>query len=82
MSIESTEHFLIHCNLYTEIRFNMFQIINPILESNGLHLPNGGLLMQRLLYGHKTFSVEDNSTVLSATLNYIQNSTRFDLADE
>ena len=40
LSSETTEHFLLHCNLYTEARIIMFQVINPILASNGLRMPN------------------------------------------
>ena len=31
MSTETTEHFLVYCNFYTEERNDKFQAINPIL---------------------------------------------------
>ena len=54
MSIETTEHFLIYCGLYSGVKFNMFQVINPILESNDLNLPKD----RSLVNGHGTLSVE------------------------
>ena len=82
MSSETTEHFLVYCNLFTEVRDSMFQVINPILESNGLILHSGEQLKNLLLYGHDTLSVDNNRTVLTATLKYIHQSMRFELLNE
>ena len=59
----------------------MFQVINPIFESKGLHLPNDDLFAKTLLYGHDTFNVDENKAVLTATLKFIQDSIRFDVAN-
>ena len=56
----------------------MFQVINPILQCNDLNLPNASSHVKFLLYGHETLSAELNTAVLTATVNYIQKSTRFD----
>ena len=69
-----TEHFLIYCG----VRIKIFQVINPILQCNDLNLPNDGSLVKFLLYGHETLSAELNTAVLTATVNYIHKSTRFD----
>ena len=82
MSTETTKHFLVYCNLYTEVRTNMLQVINPLLESYDLRLPNDDLLVNLLLYGHETFSVDDNTAMPTASLNFIHKYTRFDLANE
>ena len=79
MSVETTEHFLIYCNLYTEVRVNLLQVINPILETKNLDLPNNGSLVHFLLYGHANLSAELNTAVLTATITYIHRSDRFDL---
>ena len=81
MAAETTEHFLIQCDRYTDVRINLFQVINPILVSNGLHLPND-MLVKFLLYGDNTISIDDNKAVLAATLKFILKSTRFDLVNE
>ena len=56
----------------------MFQVLNPILLCNDLKLWNDGSLVNFLLYGHETLSAELNTTVITATVNYIHKSTRFD----
>ena len=80
-SPETTEHYLIHCDLYTEPRINMFHVINPILESHGLYL-HGDLLINLLLYGNNTVSYDDNKAILTATLKFIIQSTRFETVNE
>ena len=82
MSAETTAHFLVYCNLFTEARDHMFQTINPILESKGLILPNDDMFVKFLLYGHDNLSVDENTVVLTATLKYIHESTRFELTNE
>ena len=82
MSAETTAHFLVYCNPFTEARDHMFQAINPILESKGLILPCDDMIVNFLLYGHDTLSAEDNSAVLTATLKYIHESTRFEFINE
>ena len=81
VSSETTEHFLIHCGLYTVARHAMLQVINPILASNGLHLQNE-LLANLLLYGNDALTFDENKAVLTATLKFIQKSTRFDIENE
>ena len=76
-SPETTEHYLIHCDLYTEPRINMFHVINPILEFHGLYL-RGDLLINLLLYGNNTVSYDDYKAILTATLKFIIKSTRFE----
>ena len=56
----------------------MILAINSLLESNHLSLPNDVLLVKFLFYGHETLSVEDSIAVLTATLNYMDKSARFD----
>ena len=75
---ETTDHFLLNCNLYTEARHDIFQVVNSILETSGLHLPNNTQVVKLLLYGHETLCVVDNIAVISATLKFIHKSTRFD----
>ena len=60
----------------------MFEVINPILESNGLVLHSDDQLKYFLLYGHDTLSADVNSAVVTATLKYFHESTRFELTNE
>ena len=81
LAAETTEHFLIHCGLYTVARHRMFQVINPILASNALHLQNESLV-KFLLYGDDALTFDENKAVVTSTLKFIHNSTRFDIANE
>ena len=51
------------------MRNNLILAINPLLEANSLSLPTDNLLIKFLLYGDGAFSVEDNTAVLTATLD-------------
>ena len=82
MSSETTAHFLRYCNLFTEARANMYRVINPILTSNDMILRSDDEFVLFLLYGHKTLNVDDNTAVLTASLKYIHETTRFELTDE
>ena len=77
LSAETTDHFLLHCNIYTEMRFVMFQKVNPILQANNLN-PQDLNLTKLLLYGSDVLTCENNRFILIATLEFIRNSKRFD----
>ena len=77
VSAETTQHFLLHCALYTVARNSLFQVVNPILAIHNLHLGNDDL-RKFLLYGNDILTVEENKTVLTETLKFIKSSTRFD----
>ena len=78
MDAETTEHFFFHCVNYIEARNTMKEVINPILVSNNLLLPNDKMVGKFLLYGHEVLSTDENVSVLSATLKYIHDSMRFE----
>ena len=81
-SAETTEHFLLHCDIFTMVRNSMFVVINPILEFNGLRFLEDNRLVMFLLYGHETLHADANKVDLSATLKFIHESNRFELANE
>ena len=81
MSAETTEHFLIHCGLYTIARHGMFQVINPLIALHGLEFQNE-LLANFLLYGDTALSLEENKATLTATLAFIKQSSRFEIENE
>ena len=60
----------------------MFVVINPILEFNGLRFLEDNTFVKFLLYGHETLRADENKVVLSATLQFIHESNRFELANE
>ena len=61
MSIATPENVLIYRDLYAGVRFDMFQVINPILASNDLNLPNDRSLVNFQISGHDTLGVELNT---------------------
>ena len=79
---ETTAHFLFICNLYTEVRNNLLQVIIPLFESRSLVFRNDTLREKFCLYGHDTFSFDENKAVINATLKYIHDSRRFELLND
>ena len=79
---ETTEHFLFYCNRYGEMRINMRSVTDPIIEANGLNIPNDKMLGKFHLYGHETLSYDENKSVLNATLKYIHVTKRFEIDKE
>ena len=79
---ETTEHFLFRCTNYVEARNTMMQVINAILEDKNLHFTNNEMFGKFLLYGHDTFTENENVAVLKATLKYIHDSMRFQPVNE
>ena len=55
----------------------MFQKLNPIFVANNMNLQDLNLV-DLLLYGSDVLSCENNRAILSATLEFIRNSKRFD----
>ena len=63
------------------LKKNLFLVVNPIFESNGLRLPNDDQSVKLLLYSHKTLNEADNTAVLTATLKFIRKSSGVDLVN-
>ena len=75
---ESTDHFLLKCDLYIDERHDLFEVVNPIIENSNLQMTNNNQLVNLLLYGHAKLCERDNIIVISATLTFIQSTGRFD----
>ena len=72
--IESTEHFLLVCPLFTRQRENLFLTINPVLNvkiQNFVSLGNAAKT-QILLYGNEHLNCLENKLILNATIEYIR----------
>ena len=74
---ETTTHFLLHCQYFIEHRRTLFESINPILEKNNLFRLVDKDIVHLLLYGNATFKLEENQTILKATINFIRKTSRF-----
>ena len=75
-SIETTEHFLMHCSDYSNERSVMFDS----LQQHGINLVplNPINLFSTLLYGNLKFDAVQNHTILSITVKFICATGRFD----
>ena len=75
--VEDTEHFLLLCHAYDEVRRDLLNSVDAILRPHGLTNLSNEILLQILLYGHEKLSLDSNTKILEATLKYIQASERF-----
>ena len=82
LNSESTQHFLLKCPNYFELRRSLFEIVNEILQDNNIgniDYLNNGQLLTLLLYGDEKLPLEANKAVLSATINFISKTQRFSI---
>merc|ERR1711973_797109 len=74
-SLESTEHFLMHCSDYSNDRLEMF---NTLIQLDVSLLPlNPKTLYLVLLYGDSMFSTRQNHDILTATIKFTCDTGRF-----
>jgi len=74
-SIETTQHFLMHCSDYSNDRLVMF---NSLLQLDISLLPlKPKTLFKTLLFGDSKFSQNQNHDILSITVKFIQDTGRF-----
>ena len=77
LNVESTEHFLLKCPNYLEHRRKLFETVNQILQAFNVNYPNDCKFLRLLLYGEDKLPLEANKTVLKATINFIDKTSRF-----
>ena len=74
-SIETTEHFLMHCSEYSNERLQMF---NDLLQLDLSLIPlNPSRLLNVLLYGDSRLTSAQNREILSITVKFLCNTERF-----
>ena len=74
-SIETTEHFLMHCSEHSNVRLVMF---NSLLQLDTSLLPLKPLkLLQTLLFGNAELSEIQNRNILNITIEFICDTERF-----
>ena len=79
LTAETSQHYLLHCPMYNELRRELFQKINPILMDNNMRFLDDKNLVRLLLYGHDKFTLQSNQSILKATINFIQRTSRFSI---
>ena len=73
---ENTNHFLLHCHNYDNLRLTLMNDLN-IIDTTISSL-NETNLVDLLLFGDIKYDSTTNQKILQATINFIKDSTRFD----
>ena len=75
-SIESSEHFLLHCPTFALLRIKLFDnrrnqniLILPFVKSK---------IIQILLYGSESYNQTENKIIISSVIEFIVHLGRFD----
>ena len=76
--VEDTEHYFLLCHTYDANRRDLLNRVNAILLPHGLINPSNEELLKIILYGHEQLSFDSNAKILTATLEYIKASKRFE----
>ena len=75
-SVETNEHFLLHCPNYATLRLKLF---DSLRSNNILILPFvKSLIIEILLYGSERFDKITNNIIISSVIDFIIQSKRFD----
>ena len=75
-SLETSEHFLLHCPTFASLRLKLFDNLH---NNNILLLPyDKSLIVQIFLYGSNKFNPTINKIIITLVIDYIINSKRFD----
>ena len=66
------------CHTYDVKRCDLLSCVNAILLPRGLLNLSNKELLKVILYGHEQLPFDLNAKTLTATINYIQDSKRFE----
>ena len=75
MEIESTSHYLLHCQHFSNHRIDIMNSVKSVIVNFESMLDNRK--RDILLYGGSRFDENKNKFILQATRNYLKNSERF-----
>ena len=77
--VESTDHYLLVCPLFTGQRDHLLSTVSPVLNSKieNFDSLDNAVKTQILLYGNEQLSFLDNKLVLNATIDFIRSTGRF-----
>ena len=73
-NVEDTEHYLLHCPLFSSMRHSLINSINIVL--NNYRNMNPTINSDLLLYGHNSLSSDENKNILLSTIKFIKESNR------
>ena len=73
---ESTLHFLLHCQIYDDLRITLMSDLDALDSS--ISLLDDDNLVVLMLYGDKKYNLMINQKILQATIKFLKDSARFD----
>ena len=73
--VEDTRHFLLDCTFYNRHRNVLFERVETVVQEYDLNVTD---FVEVLLYGHPPLDVSKNKIILLATLEFIDNTKRFE----
>ena len=76
LDIESTSHFLLHCPAFNDERYTLLRTLNNI-DWKLVELTKSSF-SQTLLYDNTLFDQQKKTHILSATIEYILSTKRFE----
>jgi hypothetical protein len=74
--IESTQHYLLHCQNYAAFRVDLFRRVSVLINTN-LHNFSDEDAERILLFEHNTATNVTNNRILKETIVFIRNTNRF-----
>ena len=77
--VEDMEHYVLLCCTYDSDRLDLLNSVNVILLPRGLINLSNEDLLKVICCGHEQLSFDANTKILTATLQCIQASKRFEL---
>ena len=77
LEIESTSHYLLRCSFFTPIRKTLLDNIVDLIGT--ISNLSDDKLVNLLLYGHDSYSINTNASILKCTITFLKSSERFDI---
>ena len=71
-TVETTVHYLLYCPNFSNERLMFFEVLMRILSKADSNIS------KVLLYSHHSFNDEENTSILTASIEYIISTKRFD----
>ena len=72
---ETTDHYLLRCKLYTDLRLDLLNDIYTINQS--LKIFSEDQLVNVLLFGSENFTLDANANILRRTIEFLKATERF-----
>ena len=72
---EDRSHFILHCTKFNSGRLKLLNDVNVILNIYNLSILANNF--EVFLYGHHTFSTNNNRSIILATISFIKDTGRF-----